>query len=68
MVAANLESSILTKVTTLLTDNMEALVPDLPKLRGHVTKLQKDAQEEFDKLVKTNVVAEMGRDGVEELK
>ena len=55
-------------MTTLLTDNIEALLPDLPKLRGHVTKLQKDSVEMFDKNIKTNVIAEMGRDGVEELK
>lgn len=58
----------MTKVTTLLTDNMEALIPDLPKIRGHVAKLQADSIEMFDKNIKTNVIAEFGRDGVEELK
>ena len=47
---------------------MEALLPDLPKLRGHVAKLQADSIEMFDKNIKTNVIAEFGRDGVEELK
>ena len=58
----------MTKVTTLLTENMEALIPDLPKLRGNVAKLQAESSEMFDKNIKTNVIAEMGRDGVEELK
>ena len=36
IVAQTLQADILTKVTTLLTDNVEQLLPDLPKMRSEI--------------------------------
>ena len=40
MVAQTLQAEILTKVTTLLTDNIEVLLPDLPKMRESITNVK----------------------------
>ena len=36
MVVQNLQAEILTKVTTLLTENIEVLLPDLPNMRENI--------------------------------
>jgi len=36
-----LQAEILTKVTTLLTDNIEVLLPDLPLMRENMVKVTK---------------------------
>ena len=41
MVAQTLQGEILGKVTTLLTDNIEALLPDLPVMREQMKAVSK---------------------------
>ena len=39
MVVQNLQTEILGKVTTLLTENIEVLLPDLPKMRAGLAEV-----------------------------
>ena len=40
MVVQNLQADILAKVTTLLTENIEVLLPDLPKMKEGIAKAE----------------------------
>ena len=63
-----MQAEILTKVTTLLTDNIEVLLPDLPKMRENMTVLSKQTEEVKEGGSKGLNVASEARDGLEELK
>ena len=68
IIAQTLQAEILTKVTTLLTDNIEVLLPDLPKMRESITTVTKTSEEVKEGGSKSYAIAIEARDGLEELK
>ena len=44
LIAQTLQADILSKVTSLLTDNIEELLPDLPKMREKMASVTKETQ------------------------
>ena len=56
------------KVITLMTDNLEEMIPDLPKLKDAVKKITEKADNQGSAGDKTKAIAVDAQTGVEELK
>ena len=68
MIAPQLQASILEKVTTLLTENINDLIPDLPKLKEDLSTVNKTTETQGKSGSKTLNIAMDAQAGVEELK
>ena len=56
------------KVTTLLTDNIEVLLPDLPKMKDRLEEIAKANEEVKEKFQEGFSISCKARDDLEELK
>ena len=68
MIAQTLQAEILTKITTLLTENIEAVLPDLPRMREKIEETILKVEKEATGGTKTFNVANKCRDDIDELK
>jgi hypothetical protein len=68
LIVGTVEASVLEKVTDLITENMDDLVPDLPDMKTKLEKMEKDFVDNEIEIKKIGTIAAGGRQGVEELK
>ena len=68
IVAQTLQADILTKVTTLLTDNVEQLLPDLPKMRSEINTHEGQISDQGNSQGKHFKMINEALAGVDELK
>ena len=68
IIAQTLQAEILTKVTTLLTENIEAVPPDLPKMKASIKKAEDEVAKTSSGSSKVFQIATDARDQIEELK
>ena len=68
LIASTLQGEILTKVTTLLTDNIEVLLPELPRLKENLVIVEKAVQESKLDNEKSYKLAQINNEDLEELK
>ena len=68
VIAQTLQADILTKVTTLLTENIEAVLPDLPRMKEKIDDAIEDIERQSSGGNKTFNIANKCRDDIEELK
>ena len=68
MIGPQVQAEILQRVTTLLTDNINDLIPDLPALRENVSKVTETSTNAEKGGSKTRALAQDALSGIEELK
>ena len=68
VITETLHAEILTKVTNLLTDNIEAVVPDLPRMKQRIDDFIEDAERQASGGSKTFNIASQCREEIIELK
>ena len=68
VITETLHAEILTKVTNLLTDNIEAVVPELPRMKQRIDDFIEDAERQASGGSKTFNIASQCREEIIELK
>ena len=68
LIAQTLQADILQKVTTLLTDNIEDLLPDLPKMKESMANVSKETKEVKEGGSKYQAAVKDVQEGIDELK
>ena len=68
VIASSLQTEILTKITTLLTENIEAVLPDLPKMKQKIDDAVEEVQRTAEGGDKNFSIAMQNKEQIEEIK
>ena len=68
IIATTLQTEILTKVTTLLTENIDAVLPDLPKMRAKIDNAVEEVEKQASGGEKNYQLVVQARESIDELK